>query len=56
MNIYKQMYLMLFNGITEVTEKMQTVQSETLCMEKYLFALRRLQQQSEEMYMECETD
>ncbi|MBQ6836121.1 MAG: hypothetical protein IJO16_08850 [Clostridia bacterium] len=48
MEDYKRMYLMLFNGITEILEK----NSKEFNVFNIIEDLKKLQQESEEMYME----
>ena len=56
MGVYKQMYPMLFNGISKVIEEMKAVQCAEQIVESYLFALCTLQQQCEELYLNSDED
>lgn len=56
MGVYKQMYPMLFNGISKVIEEMKAVQCDEQIVESYLFALCTLQQHCEELYLNSDED
>ncbi len=62
MNVYKEMYILLFNGISEIIDVMQDtalhcdrVDQQNL-YEQHIIALRCLQQQAEERYMESDSE
>ncbi len=62
MSEYKKMYMLLFNGIYEISNSMQDTaltmeqESQRLMVERHIIALRSLQQQAEEIYISQDSE